>query len=276
MRGFVLSIVALLFLVFLFLIATSLHSHYLAMERVLLLSEPVTYADFSADQAVYGLNSILGPRISMDPGNASFGILISQDTPAKNVSSLLSRYQDLLEQDLAEASHASISLNLSGVSSSSYQMEIADSYLFSNSQEGKMEFRGISGESGAYSYSINITVPKERISLIPFGSGSPSGINTTIRYLDLNGSYSEETILNPSGTSEFLVQFTDNSTLRVFIGRDSGDDGALVIEAMNCSAQISLGAALPPLNESQRPSYTYEVWINHSSGPYSVERRIST
>lgn len=274
MRGFILSLVAILFLAFLFFAATSLHTHHLTMERMLLFPQPLSYGAFVHDQAAYELNRIIGPDIYMDSSNTSFNLTIRQDIPAENMSNLLEDYEELLEQDLADEIHANIDANLTNIYDGDHEMTIAGLYSYSTDMDGTMLFNAISGDTGVLYYELNVTIPEERTNLIRM-SEDPSGINVTINYVDLNGTVLEEKTVNPSAANRFIVDY-NGSSLEIGVGRESGNDGSLWILATNLTAQVTWSAVLPPLNESDKAGFQYDAWMNYSSGPYSVNRQIGT
>ncbi|MCI0503679.1 hypothetical protein L0Y65_03120 [Candidatus Micrarchaeota archaeon] len=276
MRGFVLSIISLLFLAFLFTLATTLHDHYLRMERSLLLPQPLSYAAYSIGSAAVSLNSIVGPGISIDADNETLELSIADRIPMENVSEKVSEYASFLEGGLSDQTHASISANLSGVSGGSYGLHINRRYVYTNGLDGDMLFRAESGPTNASSYTIYVSVARERENVTHFNFTESGDVNVTLIYADLNGTIHEEGRVSSDSVSRFQVSYAGGGTLEVGCGRASASAGSLWMQAHNVTAETGWQAILPPPGEGDRVGYEYDAAMIYRINGASVSRRIGT
>ncbi|MFH0884327.1 MAG: hypothetical protein V1861_01295 [Candidatus Micrarchaeota archaeon] len=276
MKGFVLTIVSLLFLSLIFTMATTLHNHYLSMERSLAVPQPLSYASYSIGSAAVSLNSILGPDLSLNADNATLDMAIIDTVPMRNVSGELSDYSALLQGGLANQTHASIAANLSNVSDGSYSLLINRRYTYSNAMDGEMVFSAVSGGTNASEYEVTISVLQERMNITHFNFSASGDINLTLTYTDRNGTIIEQGTVSSSSVDRFQVIYAGGGSLEVGVGRASAHDGSLWVTAQDIVAETGIHAVLPPPSENDRVGYEYDVPMDYRIGGAEVSRRIGT
>jgi hypothetical protein len=274
MRGFVITILSISFMVLIVMLAFSLRNAYLATERSLLEPLPLLYSAFLLDDLAFELNSLLGPGISLNQTNASTVVSIRDTLHTYNHSADILGYESFVEGEVAERTASSISANFSNMTGGTMRMFINGDYEYVNDEGGTRARFFRDGGSGAKSYDINITVYSLRENVTHMQFNESGTLNVTIRYTDLNGTQVESGRVFPGQDNHFAVSYPNGTSIAITTGLYGGNPGSLVISASGTWAEASFTAVLPPLNATRKLGYEYDATIDYAQGPVSVSRRI--
>lgn len=268
MRGFVITLITIVLVTVLLSFSAVLHNNYLSLERALKGPQPLIYGSFVFDSVAYDINEIIGPRIDIYHSNESVGVFISDRIPQQNFSAELSDYEGFLEDEIAEELNIYVDANFSNISS----MTINEDYVYTN-ENNEMLFTASPG-TGASAYYVNITVFETRKNLTSFDFNSSGDLNVTIFYSDLNGTVTDSGKVFSDGGNDFKAEYVGGGSLRVEIGNKNGNDGSLFVNAPYVISGVSFFAVLPPINETKRLGYEYDVPMGYSQGKINISRLI--
>ncbi len=274
MRGFVITILSLGFMVMLVMLAMSLRNAYMATERALLEPLPLLYSAFLLDDLAFEFNALVGPEISFNQTNASTVISITDTLHPYNHSADILAYESFIEEEVAERTASAISANFSNMTGGVMKVFINGDYEYVNDEGGGRVRFARDGGSGARSYEINVTVYSVRENVTHMQFNESGTLNVTISYTDLNGTETERGSVFPDQDNYFAVSYPNGTSLAIVTGLYGGDPGSLIISASGTWAEVSFTATLPPLNATRKLGYEYDATIDYSQGPVSVSRRI--
>jgi|GEM_PF-1837661 hypothetical protein len=275
MRGFVITLSTLVLIVLLVSLTSSLQNSYLSMERALTEPRAMLYAAFLFDAVGNDVNEIAGPVLDIIELNTSMQIYIADEVENNNYSIWLAEYENLIENTMANQTHATVAMNLENISNGTLSMEINSRYNYWNSiPEKKMKFWA-QGNTSASVYELNLSAMKER-DHISYPSDVPGGdMEITIISTDSNGTVSQTISLSSETSSTCEWAFTDGSYVEIQFGKNDGSNsGALWIIAEDVNATFSFIATVPKINESEKLGYQYDAMMNYSQGKISKNAKI--
>jgi len=277
MKGFVMTLIVISYILLIVALATSLHNSHLSLERSLLEPQPLLYSAAFFDDVGYDVNEIAGPEISIIQGNESVGISIHEMLPKNNYTEELENYEDFIEGAFA---HANVSADFSSLTNGTLELYINEEYLYQNQYNGDNEilFKSISGGTNVSEYSINITMWKIRKSVENFewDDGEPGAINVTLIYSDRNGTEIASGQLDPSEVNYFKIVYEGNETpqVEIKIGSVGGSTGAFWIREYNTSIDFSFHADVPLQDYDGGFGYYYDAVLNYTMADVSKTGQI--
>ncbi len=274
MRGFVITILSIGFMILIVMLAMSLRNAYLATERSLLEPLPLLYPAFLLDDLAYEFNALVGPGISFNQTNASTAVSITDTLHSYNHSADILAYESFIEEEVAERTTSGIDANFSNMTGGTMRVFINGDYEYVGDEGGSRVRFFRDGGSGASSYEINVTVYSVRENVTHMQFNESGTMNVTIRYTDLNGTGVEQGSVFPDQDNYFAVGYPNGTGIAVTAGIMGGNPGSLAISASGTWAEASFTVILPPLNATRKLGYEYDATIDYSQGPVSVSRRI--
>jgi hypothetical protein len=276
MKGFAITLVSLSLIMLLVVFAGSLRNNYLSMERALLKPQPLIYASFIFESVAQDVNSIAGPEMEVLHSNDSRTIYLADTLPGANLSDILSEYENYLEGEFANKTHAAIDANLTNLSSGKVSVLIDEKYIYERDSPNEEALFSATGDTEALSYSINIAIDKERQNLTLFNFTESGDLNVSLIYTDLNGTISESGKLLSSDFNRMEVIFADGGSFYLDIGRKSGSDGSLWMRVDNATAIFEFDALLPPIESSEKKGFTYDATLDYVQGDIHLSRLIGS
>ncbi len=272
MRGFLVSLISVALIAVLFMFSNALNSNYISMERAIAAPQPVTYAAFIFDEVGDDVNAIVGPSISFSETNDSIGLLIADSVPGDNFTDELADYESFLEDEVADAAHAAIDINLTNLSSLDVGVVLNEEYEYRSDQQ-EMLFTS-SGGTGAVSYDINISVFKTRGNITTFTFDPGGDMEVSLRYTDSNGTIVENGRLHSDAPNTFTATYEGGGSLDVTVGLKSGEDGSLSIRPQDAEAYFSWHVLLPKPDADKRIGFEYDAVMNYSQANIRMTRKI--
>jgi hypothetical protein len=274
MRGFVITILSLSFIMMLVMLSMSLRNAQLSAERALIEPLPLIYASFLLDDVAGELNSIMGPHIAFNQTNGSMVIAIADTLHPQNYSADIYAYQAFLEGEVADRTASNISANFTNLTEGQVRLFIDEDYVYVNDHTGPSLSFTREGGTGARSYDINVTVYSVRQNVTHMEFNESGTMNVTITYTDLNGTETEHGSVFPDRPNTFVANYPNGTSLEVTAGLCGGEDGSLRIRTSGTWAEVAFAAVLPPLDASKRAGYDYDATISYVQGPVAVSRKI--
>lgn len=274
MRGFVITILSLSFMVLLVILAMSLRNATLATERSLTEPLPLLYAASLLDDIGCEFNAIVGPSMRFNQTNSSTMLTITDTLHSYNHSADIIAYGYFLEGEVAERTASSISANFSNLTGGSMLLFINGDFEYERDRGGSRVRFSREGGTNASSYEINVTVFSLRENVTHMQFNESGTMNVTIRYTDLNGTETEYGSVFPDADNYLIVNYPNGTSITVAAGLHGGNPGSLVISTTGTWAEASFMATLPPLDPERRLGYEYDGTIEYSQGPVHVFRRV--
>jgi hypothetical protein len=277
-KGFVFSIIAISFMLLLILLATTMANEYWESERVAVKPVPNTYASTSLGNIGNLAADILLPTASVNKGNASTIISITDYLPRQSDIYQLSELKTFAEGALANSLHAAISVNTTPVENGSLDVRIMDGYAFQSTMynSSSMVFRGVANASStnATRYNVTISVNDYRGSVSDFSNYSGNGsVNVTVVYTDENGTSQTDVSLNPVNLglgNHLVINYLSGGKVDIFIGRVTQNgsyyDDALSMNLTNEAAVYSFTAEMPAQPPDSSSLIVFPVQMTYTQG----------
>ena len=287
MKGFAMTLFVIVFissLVYFFLI---LQTEHRKLENAITEPQQLAHSTYLFDAVAGDFNTILGPVRSITRDDNGTFVVFSDSVPKDSFSTTLDSYRNAFEINVSNQSHITASLNISNMSNTSgngsgnspFNVFINRQYNYSNpvntGGNGSMFFvSGAGGATNASFYEINLTVVKNRLSLVSPVTGA-GDINITIRYTDNNGTIIVTGPVSSLASNLLSVTYTDGSSLMVLIGL-SGliNTGALAITTTNTTATTNWSVHLPVPSAQTRVGYEYDATLDYSQSNTRIIRRL--
>jgi hypothetical protein len=269
MKGFILSIAAVTLILLLVLLFTNLNDLARDIDRSLEEPRPLSHSANVVASIGYEIAKIAGPNIRIREQNNSIILLFNDSFPKSAFQSQLASYVDFVERNLSQVVHATIDINESNLTDSQLEISIMDNYLYENNYSKNTVLFGSANSSAgtdASAYIINITTVQYRFSVQPFSFGS-GDMNVTVKYSDLNGTVSENGLLQSAAQNKMIINYyygNASSQLEITLGKTGNRTGALYVEGVNATVAFSVQATLPIQNASVPVSYKYGALINYA------------
>jgi hypothetical protein len=268
MKGFVITLISIVLIATLVTFSITLHNAHLKMERALKAPQPLMYAGSMFDDVAVDINEIVGPELSIYERNDSLGIAISDSLPKENYSEDLLEYEAHLEGRIANETNSFIDVNLSSIASG---VKIAETYDYQNDDD---IYFSAPGGTGATSYEINVTVHEHPVNISSFAFNPWGDLEIILRYDDMNGTRVESGRVFSHVLNRFEVGYGAGRNVEIEVGRISGRNGALGVDAVDTAADVSFLAWLPEADEEDMIGYAYDATMYYEQGNIIMERRI--
>lgn len=269
MKAFVISISAITLILTLVIFFNLLNNQTTELERALAEPIPLIYAKMVVSSIGYEIANIGGPELTIIENNETIKLLINEELPKASYSSALNSYVSFIAGNFSDAVNADINVNVSNLTNGSIRAYLFEDYIYENNYTGQDTILfgtyDENGSANASVYVINISVLKYRAYVKPFTFGS-GDMNVTINYKDLNGTVSENGLLNSAGTNVFSINYYYQSvlsTVEVEVGRVRNRQGALFIRDINASSDVGIEVTIPKQNASKHVRERYEAMINY-------------
>jgi hypothetical protein len=276
-KGFVFSLIAVLFMMLLILMAATMADEYAENERVEALPVPNSFAAASLDNVGTLAADLLLPNASVTDTDNGTTIWVSDTLPRQVNQTQLSGLQSYAQGQLAYSQHAVITMDTSQVLNNSLSLLMMDDFMFQSTLNNSptMVFRSLGNGSStnATSYNITISVADNRSSVSGFTF--PGGtLNVTLAYTDNNGTVVTGGSLNPSALNHFSINYASGVRADIYIGmvsqNGSSYNGALMMDLgndiTNETAAYSFSAQLPPQPSSSHDVMVFPVQMTYTQG----------
>ncbi len=271
-KGFVLSLVAVLFVMLLVLMAATMANEYAESQRVEAAPVPNSFASASLDNVGRLTADLLLPSASVAEDDSGATVSVSDALPRQVSQAQLSGLQYYAEGELADSQHANITVNTSQVENGSLDLRIMDNFALQSTINNSpaMVFRSMANGSStnATGYNVTIYVDDYDSSITEF-TNDPSGtVNATLSYSDRNGTVVDTVSLNPSAANYFFINYMSGGYADIVIGRVSQNgsnyNGALSISLTNETAAYSFSARLPAQPPSESSLIVFPVQMTYA------------
>jgi hypothetical protein len=282
-KGFVLSLIAVSFMMLLVVMAAIMANEYWMNERVEAAPVPNSFASASLDNIGDLTANLLLPSASIAKDDNGTTISISDTLPRQIDSSQLSDLRYYAEGQLAGLQHATIDVNTDQVQNGALDLRMMDNYEFQSTMpnSSSMVFRSVGNGSStnATSYTLSIYVDDYRGDVSDsIGGQSYSGngaVNVTVRYIDLNGTGQTSGSLNPGTTNHLIINYFSGGMADILIGgltQDGSNYGdALWMNISKETATYSFSARLPPQPPDSSSLIVFPVQMSYSQdGVYKI------
>jgi hypothetical protein len=271
MKGFVITILSVSLILIVIVLSMSLRNFQLSTERALIEPLPLIYSAFLLDDVAYEFNSIVGPQIRFDERNDSTRVTLTDSINGDNHSSEINAYSTFLASEVAARTASNITANFTNLSSGMIRLFIDEDYVYTNNHTSNESLFTRANGTNATSYDINITITAVRTNITHMAFNDNGTMNVTIRYIDLNGTGTEQGRVFPNQGNTLTLFYVGGGSVTLTIGPESGNSGSLKINTVGIGADTAWSVVLPPLNATKKMGYEYDATIDYIQG--NVEKR---
>lgn len=263
MRGFILNIAVLALLMLLISLLSVLFINLKESDRALLTSRNAYYSSYIFDDIRTDILSLVF-NTSISYSNNSVNITFSENLPKSNLSSQLTSYKNLIENNYGVLNNANFSLNTSTYQDGDYELKFYGwLYNVSYLNESVSFSRNSISANDVQGYVVNVTVAKSRQTFTNFVLNPGGQTNITFLYNDLNGTTNLAGNIDTTSNNTATMVYSDNSSITIIINND-----IFLLSANNVSFPFSFTSAMK-VNQNFSKSLSVPVYFNYTQLMFS-------